>query len=115
MGEKVVNKDKFFQGMTEEEIKIFNELLPFEDNTPIEVIKEQKSKLPKEQQEIIDRICKLQYDRRVKEIVAIDKKTANKRLFAGIKHLIMSFLKTPVAKLLYVAILIILFAQLLGW
>ena len=115
MGEKVVKRDNLFQGMTEEEIKTFNELLPFEDDTPIERIKEQKNRLPKEQQEIIEQICKRQYDRRVKEIVELDKKAANKQLVTGIKRLILSFLKTPVAKLMYVVILVILLARLLGW
>lgn len=114
MGEKLVNRDKLFDGMPKEHIEIFDKLLPFEDNTPVEEIKKRKEQLPKEQQEIIDRISREQIERKTREIIECDKKIFRKQMRQNTGKIIVMFLKTPVAKFLYLTIFALLAAKLLG-
>ena len=108
-----MNRKELFEGMPKEDIEMFNKLLPFEDNTPKKELLERLERLPKEQAEILNEICRRQYARKINEAVQYDKEIHRKKGAATLKALLISFMKTPVAKLLYLAILCILAAQLL--
>jgi len=113
MAEKieVVKRDKFFAGMPEKDRELFDKILPFEDNTPKSEIIRRMELLPEEERSMIEEICQQHYKRKIEEVKKCDREIFKKSFPTVLKRLILAFLKTPVAKLLYALILGLLAMQ----